>query len=723
LLGNLFNDRYALRVPRPKPSFFWPLRLIAVFSLLAPALIFAYVTWTNRDAIDVQANERIERSLDVLQEHALKALQTVERSISEINEVLRGLSDEKIRADEPDLFLRFKRTQQALPQIESIWAFDGAGRPLVSSTILPVPRSLDNSDRSYFRAQKEADSGTYIGEVVRARIGYLRFFVVSGRRHGDQAGRFNGVIGVTVMPEHFSEFYRKLSRGREFFALARSDGTLLARYPESQLDRVTAESGFAEAIRQNPEAGLFMATSRLDDVERRIGYRKVPGFPVYVQAGIETGALSSEFWNGVYTRLALGSPAALAMFALAFYALRRAQRFQEETARREIAETALKQAQRLEAIGQLTGGVAHDFNNLLMVVSGNVDRLKRSISADERLRRSLDAIDSAVKRGTNLTRQLLSFSRRQTHEAITIDLRERLPDIQEMLQSSLRGDIAVESKIPDGLWATNVDMSEFELALLNLAVNARDAMAAGGRLTISARNFTFAEPNPLNLKGDFVAVSVHDTGEGIPPEVLTRVFEPFFTTKGVGKGTGLGLSQVYGFAQQAGGTATVASELGRGTTVTLYLPRSTEPVETLTVISGSDTARARVRERGHLLLVEDNLEVADVTRGLLEELGYVVFFASDVSSALAILRDRQKRIDVVLTDIVMPGDADGLDLARRVREERGETLPVILATGYSDKAQTAADEGFTILKKPYDVAELRDALAGALRTTRGRGAA
>ncbi len=277
------------------------------------------------------------------------------------------------------------------------------------------------------------------------------------------------------------------------FALTRENGSFLARFPETQLDRPTAEDGFAKALTINSESGLFIAISRIDDLERRIGYRKVPGFPVYVQAGVETGALSSEFRNMILTELAVGSPAVLAMFGLALYALRRAKRFEEEVARREMADSALKQSQRLEAIGQLTGGVAHDFNNLLMVVDGNVDRLKRHAPLDDRQRRLLEAIESAVTRGT-ITRQLLSFSRRQTHEAKTIDLKDRLPSIREMLQSSLRGDIPVEANIPYGLWPTKVDISEFELSLLNLAVNARDAMPGGGRLNITARNERLRSP-------------------------------------------------------------------------------------------------------------------------------------------------------------------------------------------------------------------------------------
>ncbi len=705
------------RVPRSRLTFFWPLRLIAVLSLVGPAVFFAYDFWQSRRAIEAQAEERIEYSLDVLQEHALKGLQTVERSISESNEVLRNLSDEQIRAAESDFFLRLKRTQQALPQIEAIWAFDSEGRPLVSSTIMPVPQRLDNSDRSYFAAQRQPAAGTFVSEVIQARVGSLSFFVVSGRRPGIPADRFNGVIAVSVMPEHFSEFYRKLTRGQDAFALIRADGTFLARYPELRFDTGAVPSELAEAIRNHSEAGRVTAMSRIDNIRRRIGYRKVPGFPVYVSSAIETAAIAGEFRDSVIRKLAIGLPVALAIFALALYALRRAEGFREEVLRREAVEVALKQAQRLEAIGQLTGGVAHDFNNLLMVVAGNAGRLKKYLPADERAQRAAEAIEIAVRRGADLTRQLLSFSRRQTHEARVIDLKERLPAIQSMLQSSLRGDIMVDIAVAPNIWHTKVDISEFELALLNLAVNARDAMAAGGRLTLAARNASFTEPNTLGLSGDFVAVSTQDTGIGIPPEMLNRVFEPFFTTKDVGKGTGLGLSQVYGFAQQAGGLAVVVSEVGRGTTVTLYLPRSQEATEP----EGIDTAvQPRLRERVHVLLVEDNPEVAEVTRALLEDLGYIVSPAPDAEAGLKTLQAARERIDIVLTDIVMPGGASGLDLARAVRQQHGDDLPVILATGYSDKAQTAADEGFPILRKPFDSAILHAAITEALQKLRSR---
>lgn len=704
---------------RTRLSFFWPLRLIAVLSLVGPGLFFSYDIWQSRRAVDAQADERIERALDVLQEHALKGLQTVERSISEANEVLRNLPDERIRAAEADYFLRLKRTQQALPQIEAIWAFDRDGRPLVSSTILPVPQSINNSDRSYFAAQRRPGTGTFVSEVMQARIGSLAFFVVSGRRDGFPADRFNGVIAVSVMPEHFSEFYRKLTRGHDSFALIGSDGTFLARYPEWRFDGNPLVSELTDAIQDHSESGRLTAVSRIDNIRRRIGYRKVPGFDVYVSSAIETAAIADEFRSDIISKLAVGLPAALAIFALALYALRRAERFQEEVERREAVEVVLKQAQRLEAIGQLTGGVAHDFNNLLMVVAGNAGRLKNHLPNDDRAQRAVEAIEIAVRRGADLTRQLLSFSRRQTHEARVIDLRERLPAIQNMLQSSLRGDIMVEMAIAPNIWHTKVDIGEFELALLNLAVNARDAMTAGGRLTLAARNASFVEPNALGLSGDFVAVSMQDTGIGIPADVLNRVFEPFFTTKDVGKGTGLGLSQVYGFAQQAGGLATVVSEVGRGTTVTLYLPRSQESTEP----DGIDAATTpRLREHVHVLLIEDNPQVAEVSHAMLEELGYAVTLASDAETGLRVLRGPRQQIDIVLSDIVMPGGASGLDLARAVRQQYGDDLPVILATGYSDKAQTAADEGFAILRKPFDSSALHAAITDALRPLRGRAA-
>ncbi|KFG68809.1 hypothetical protein JH26_15230 [Microvirga sp. BSC39] len=678
------------------------MQLLVFASLLGPALFFAYTAWDDYRRIREHADERIERALDVVQEHSLKAFQTIERTMAETNEVLRGLTPEQILAEEVRLQSRLRRTQDALPQIESIWVFDRAGHPLVSSTVQPVPRDLDNSDRDYFAAQAEQDAGTYIGKTITSKIGDIRFFVVSQRRPSPD-GAFDGIVAVSVRPGHFREFYGRIARGiADSVGLIRADGEFLARFPSrgNEPMRLSPQSGFVRAIQQNPETGRFIAVSQIDGIERRIGYRKVPGYPIYVQVGMETAAAWRELWSQMSWLLAFGLPATLGLFAISLLALRRTRSFHAEVERREMAEAALKQAQRLEAVGHLTGGVAHDFNNLLMVVKGSVDRLRR-YPMEERQKRSLDAIDTAAGRGASLVRQLLSFSRQQTHEPEVVNLSQYLLDLQDMLRSSLRGDIAIDMRLPPGLWNTKVDLNELELAILNIAVNARDAMPGGGRLLIEAWNLNLRDPDVVGLQGDFVAFSLTDTGCGIPEDVLPHVFEPFYTTKDIGKGTGLGLSQVYGFAKQSGGTATVLAEAGRGTTITLYLPRTNEaatdasaPAPELPVRNG----------HGHILLVEDNPDIAEVTRASLEEIGFQVTYAADARAALTVLRSGT-RIDLVFSDIVMPGELNGVDLARIVRSEQ-PSLPVLLATGYSNVAQAAMDDGFTILRKPYDSAEL-----------------
>ena len=290
---------------------------------------------------------------------------------------------------------------------------------------------------------------------------------------------------------------------------------------------------------------------------------------------------------------------------------RKAQSETRQEARRILEETReqLAQAQKMEALGQLTGGIAHDFNNLLHIVNGYAQLLQLRLS-DDRSRRATDAIRAAVKRGETLTRQLLSFARRQKLEPETLDLADGLASLREMLHASLRGDIELIYAIEDSVWPVKVDAAELEFALVNIAVNARDAMPAGGQLTISARNMRL-RGDPAGLDGDFVDLAVTDTGEGIAPDLIGRVFEPFFTTKPVGKGTGLGLSQVYGFAKQSGGAARITSRLGRGTTVALYLPRSREKV----AAAAPEKAIAARAGRGRVLVVEDNAEVRKLIGG------------------------------------------------------------------------------------------------------------
>jgi len=375
------------------------------------------------------------------------------------------------------------------------------------------------------------------------------------------------------------------------------------------------------------------------------------------------------------------------------------RRVNETLAERKLAEQALLQAQKMEAIGQLTGGVAHDFNNLLAVFSGGLQVLDRNVTLEQR-QRVLDGMRRAVARGTGLTRHLLAFSRQRPVNPEAIDLASHVRGMREMLTRSLRGDIHVEMSFSEALWPVEVDAGEIELAMLNLCLNARDAMPDGGGITITAEN----------VAGDFVQISIQDTGVGIPRDVLARVFEPFFTTKEVGKGSGLGLAQVYGFAHQSGGRVSIESEVGRGTTVTLMLPRSNRQPDPpkLPGSSGASPSRAERSHRGQILLVEDDAEVAALTSEMLGSIGFEVIHVSSGAAALGALAN-ERVVDIVFSDIMMSGGMSGLELAREIKR-RDPKLPVVLTTGYAEAAVGIADREFGLLLKPYNLESLSETL-------------
>jgi PAS domain S-box-containing protein len=364
----------------------------------------------------------------------------------------------------------------------------------------------------------------------------------------------------------------------------------------------------------------------------------------------------------------------------------------------------LAQAQKMDALGQLTGGIAHDFNNVLMVVSGYTQYLKRRV-VDVKDKRAIEAIEIGTARAENLTRQLLTFARRQPLNPKTVKLAECLADFRDVLFASVARNVTIDIKMPSELWPVTVDVSEFEVAVINLLINARDAMPMGGVVRISGRNAALSGAERVaNLKGDFVAVEVNDTGTGIPPEIIAKVFDPFFTTKEADKGTGLGLSQVYGFAHQAGGTVTIASKVGAGTTVTLYLPRAPKAADKAAQEKHSELPGGNET----ILLVEDNPDVQTIAATMLEELGYGVVTANSADRAMHILAERAD-IALVLSDVVMPGPFDGMALARRMRDDYRH-IPVLLTTGYA-KAVSEPFFEFPLLRKPYQM----PALARAVR--------
>ncbi len=366
----------------------------------------------------------------------------------------------------------------------------------------------------------------------------------------------------------------------------------------------------------------------------------------------------------------------------------------------EEARASLFQSQKLQAIGELTGGIAHDFNNLMTVIRGSAELLRNAALGQEKRQRYLDAIIETADRAATLTSHLLAFGRRQPLKPQAVDLNLRLDAFAEMLSRTLGEQVEVRLDLAPGLWPIFVDSTQLETALLNGAINARDAMAAGGRLTISARNAAGERG-----AADMVRVSLADTGEGIGAEALERVFDPFFTTKPVGKGTGLGLSQIHGFAAQSGGRAEIDSVPGEGTRLHLYLPRAlgaaadARPCEAGTASGGGAI----------VLLVEDNDQVREFAESLLVDLDYRVISVASADAALLVL-DREP-VDLLFSDVLMPG-MGGIELAIRARRKRGD-LPVLLASGYSAEVAGGAAGAFETLAKPYGAQTLGAALAAA----------
>jgi len=374
------------------------------------------------------------------------------------------------------------------------------------------------------------------------------------------------------------------------------------------------------------------------------------------------------------------------------------------------AQAERVQAQKMEALGHLTGGVAHDFNNLLMIIGGQNQVLRRLTGDVPRSQRAVEAIEMAITRGAALTRQLLSFSRRQTLRPRSIDLSMQIASFKAMLTGTMGG-MTVSGDVPAGVWPVLADPNELELALLNLAINARDAMPGGGAIAISAENVTLTGTElPARLAGDFVAVTVADTGTGIAPDVLPKIFDPFFTTKQVNKGTGLGLSQVHGFVHQSGGSLAIDTRLGEGTRISLYLPRAS---------AGAAEEEQRPDEdknaTGKVLLVEDHPEVAEASRAMLVELGYHCEIASSAEAAMeAIVR---RDFDLLLADIIMPGPVDGIRLAKNIRALK-PGIPVLLVSGFPKNRD---ESDFPLLRKPYNLIELGRAIRTALAGQNGQG--
>lgn len=421
----------------------------------------------------------------------------------------------------------------------------------------------------------------------------------------------------------------------------------------------------------------------------------------------------SSFWNALYISPVYNTKKELVYFFAS----------QLDVSRRRDAEESLAQAQKMEALGQLTGGISHDFNNLLQIMSGHVELLM--VSADkglvtpERIKRIGGNMKSAVSKAATLTQQLLAFSRKQRLEGRVVNLNDSIRSLTELVARTFGEDVVLQTVLASDLHNCRLDTVQFELAILNILVNARDAMPDGGSIILKTSNLTVAEEDKKSFPdlraGDYAYISVTDTGEGIPPDIINRVMDPFFTTKEEGKGTGLGLSMVYGFAKQSGGAAQIYSEIGIGTTIRLYFPATMEVMQTDRHVAPRDPDLGGDET---ILVVDDRHEVAELSKDMLEGLGYKVYVAHCGKDAIGLIDSNAmgEAPALLFSDIIMPGGMNGFVLAREMLS-RVPSLKVILTTGYAATGETGEREHtheFEILKKPYGLSELARKVRRAL---------
>ncbi len=579
---------------------------------------------------------------------------------------------------------------------------DPSGTRLLDSPPLPVGLSNHVIDR-ISHAEAVRTARPVIGRVMRSPRGNVAFavFVPVIR-----SGKVVAILGAVVRPAALHGFLQTIGLPAKWRAgVMDASHRVVTRTLAPDLATRLATQPALDALAAAPE-GVYRGLGS-DNLPLIVVYKVLPESGWSIHVAMPRAAYEAPFLRAAGL-VGVGAAVSLVLVGLFLSLLAR------EVSLRQRESASREEASRMEALGRMTGGVAHDFNNLLMIVQGSADLLRRRSPQDGRAATLVDAILSAAQRGQGLTRQLLAFGRRSTHEPVNFRLQDRSADLRELLQRSVHAEVTVRLELSPETWPIHADPSALEVALINLAVNAGDAMPEGGTLSITASNAVLqvGRDDGAGLVGDFVVLSVSDTGLGIPPEHVTHVFEPFYTTKPTGKGTGLGLSQVYGFAKQSRGTATVKSKPGQGATFTLYLPRGGEapaPAE-----PEADTAG---QEEGRVLLVEDNEQVGAIASVMLEQAGYTVLWSRDGRAALEAM-DQAGPFDIVLSDVALGPPMSGAELAVQLRQRQPE-LPVVLMTGYGEGLASVAHGAFPVLAKPFDQREMTAALRRARKRRPG----
>ena len=570
--------------PRAMPGAIGTLRLLLIGTILLPVLLGAVAAYFSYNDSYKRAETSLSEAVAVAEQNTTKVLDTHLLVAARIGDLIANMTDAQILTSEKMLHDRMAEQIANLPQIAAAWVIDVGGHEVASARVFPVNRVLDQSTREDFRAFRDTNAQTFIW-ALRARSldggGYQPYFTVSQRRTTPD-GRFGGAIVVAVSGSYFASFYSSLLGASTHYtaSVIREDGTVLAHYPApTDAEPAPADPLLAAAIAAKTPAGIIESGSPFDEAGRIIAFKRLANYPVYVAIERSRASILWEWLWSISGYVIIGVPAAIALVVLTTLALRRTtseQRAQAEAraaiVSRAAAEAQLQRAQRLEAVGLLTAGIAHDFNNLLTVVSCNIELLQSTLEpVDARRQRFLAAALKACDRGVALTKRLLGFARREPVDPRSVNVNEVVANTLE-LPWQAGDDLAHEFRLAADVWPVYVDPEQLSTALLNLAVNARDAMTKGGKLTVETANCRFSGEEP-GLVGEHVGIFVSDTGRGMSKETRDKAFDPFFTTKEPGKGTGLGLAQVHGFTTRSGGRCLIESEPGRGTTVKLYLPR------------------------------------------------------------------------------------------------------------------------------------------------------
>lgn len=692
------------------------LRVLGTLCVLLPLAIFAAVGVYRYRQIHQETLVRLDRALRIAHEQALKVLDTNETLLARAIDTVDLTTLPPPQAHEEALHRQLKALAQNVAQVREIAIYGPDGHAIASSETYPLPADFTVANTTEFEWHREHnDSKLYLSEPHTGNAGHTSFDLSRALHTPD--GSFAGFAAVSLRSSYFRTFHQDLAREEPGLsvALLRDDGFILSRSPEvpGAPERIASDSPVMESISTGITQANVRTLSSIDGRERLVLTRKLADYPVYIATAIPTREITARWLAEMGWLAAFGALPLLGLFFAARVALRRtremvatAGRLQEETATRQRAEAALLQAQKLEALGRLTGGVAHDFNNALMVISSNLFLIRRK--HPDMATKHVESISRAVGSATKLTRQLLAFSRRQALVPEYVDLHERLPLLKDLLTPVLGGQIELTLSVAPRTAGIQVDPAELELALINLAINARDAMPGGGNFRVTAGN-AYTDLPTLFEGASMVLIEAADTGAGIAPELLVKVFEPFFTTKPVGQGTGLGLSQIYGLCQRAGGTADLRSELGKGTTVRLFFPAVQAP----DLPASQPALPERPTLNLSVLMVEDNDEVAAALKPLLEALGCSVRRMDRASAARDWLATAMVMPDLLLSDVVMPGEMDGVGLAQYVRE-RHPTLNTVLMTGYAEQLDSISRMGFVIVPKPCSA----DMLAEAIRRVR-----